>query len=78
MDTRIRDQLAHPRTELADKRTLPAYIRTALGFVIVGVLAVWWMDYPYLQALGGLSLVVGVGCVGIGIQRFMAARRFIA
>lgn len=78
VDTRIRDQLARQRTELANERTLLAYIRTALGFVIVGVPAVWWTDYPYLQALGGLSLVVGAGCVGIGIQRFMAARRFIA
>lgn len=78
MDTQIRDQLARQRTELANERTLLAYIRTALGFVIVGVPAVWWMDDPYLQVLGGLSLVVGAGCAGIGLQRFMAARRLIA
>lgn len=78
MDTQIRDQLARQRTELANERTLLAYIRTALGFVIVGVPALWWMDYPYIQALGGLSLAVGVGCVGIGVRRFMAVRSVVA
>ncbi|MGE0471917.1 MAG: DUF202 domain-containing protein [Nitrospira sp.] len=78
MDTQIRDQLARQRTELANERTLLAYIRTALGFVIVGVPAVWWVDYPYIQALGGLSLVVGAGCIGLGIRRFMTVRSFVA
>lgn len=78
MDTQIRDRLARQRTELANERTLLAYIRTALGFVIVGVPAVWWVDYPYIQALGGLSLAVGAGCVGLGIRRFMRVRSFVA
>lgn len=78
MDAQIQDQLARQRTELANERTLLAYIRTALGFVIVGVPALWWMDYPYIQALGGLSLVVGAGCVGVGIRRFMAVRSVVA
>ena len=78
MDTQIRDQLACQRTELANERTLLAYVRTALGFVIVGVPAVWWVDYPYIQALGGLSLGVGAGCLGLGMRRFMTVKRFLA
>jgi putative membrane protein len=78
VDTQIRDQLARQRTELANERTLLAYIRTGLGFVIVGVPAVWWIDHPYIQVLGGLSLVVGAGCVAFGIRRFMTVRSLVA
>jgi uncharacterized membrane protein YidH (DUF202 family) len=37
MDTQIRDRFARQRAELANERTLLAYIRTSLGFVFVGV-----------------------------------------
>ena len=73
-DTEIRDRLARQRTELANERTLLAYIRTALGFVIVGVPAVWWMDRPELQLLGGLSLLAGAGCLVVGLRRFVAIK----
>ena len=78
MDTQIRDQLAKQRTELANERTLLAYIRTALGFVIVGVPALWWIDHPYGQGLGALSLAVGLGCLALGIHRFIEVKRMIA
>jgi putative membrane protein len=78
VDTQIRDRLARQRTELANERTLLAYIRTGLGFVIVGVPAVWWFDHSYIQVLGGLSLVVGAGCVALGIHRFMTVRSLVA
>ena len=50
-DTPIRDRLARQRTELANERMLLAYIRTALGFVIVGVPAVWWLKLPGFHLL---------------------------
>ena len=50
-DTPIRDRLARQRTESANERMLLAYIRTALGFVIVGVQAVWWLELPGIQLL---------------------------
>jgi putative membrane protein len=78
MDTQIRDQLARQRTELANERTLLAYIRTALGFVIVGVPAMWWLEHPYIQVLGWLSLAAGAVCLALGIGRFMAIRSMIA
>jgi|SwirhisoilCB3_FD_contig_51_1822955_length_702_multi_3_in_0_out_0_1 putative membrane protein len=78
MDTQIRDQLARQRTELANERTLLAYIRTALGFVIVGVPALWWIDHLYVQGLGALSLAVGLGCLALGIHRFVEVKHMIA
>ena len=78
MDTQIRDQLARQRTELANERTLLAYIRTALGFVIVGVPALWWIDRLYVQGLGALSLAVGLGCLALGIHRFVEVKHMIA
>lgn len=78
MDTQIRDRFALQRTELANERTLLAYVRTALGFVIVGVPALWWVAHPYVQGLGALSLAVGLGCLALGIRRFMAVKTMIA
>ena len=39
-DTAIRDRLARYQTELANERTLLAYTRSALGFIVVGIPAV--------------------------------------
>jgi putative membrane protein len=76
-DTVIRDQLARQRTELANERTLLAYVRTALGFFIVGVPAVWWLDQPYMQVLGGVSLAVGMLFLAFGVKRFITLKRTI-
>ena len=73
-DTFVRDELARQRTELANERTLLAYVRTALGFVIVGIPAVWWLDEPGIQVLGGLSLVIGLLCFVVGVRRFISTR----
>jgi len=78
MDVQIRDQLARQRTELANERTLLAYVRTSLGFVIVGVPAMWWLEHPSLQGLGGLSLALGIACLTLGIRRFMAVKTMFA
>ncbi|MGE3978480.1 MAG: DUF202 domain-containing protein [Nitrospira sp.] len=78
MDEQLRNQLARHRTELANERTLLAYIRTALGFVIVGIPALWILDHPYMQALGGLSLSAGAVCLVLGLRRFMAVNAMIA
>lgn len=78
MDAQGQNQLARQRTELANERTLLAYIRTALGFVIVGVPAMWILDHPYMQALGGLSLAVGAVCLALGLRRFLAVKNIIA
>jgi putative membrane protein len=62
---------------LANERTLLAYIRTALGFVIVGVPAVWWLELPGIQPLGVVSLVTGVVFLGVGVRRFFSIKAVI-
>lgn len=73
-DTLVRDRLARQRTELANERTLLSYIRTAMGFFIVGIPAVWWLELPGVQTLGVVSLVGGVVFLGIGIWRFFTIK----
>ena len=77
LDTAIRDRLARQRTELANERTLLSYIRTAMGFFIVGIPAVWWLELPGVQALGVVSLVVGVAFLGVGVWRFFTIKAWI-
>jgi inner membrane protein YidH len=77
LDTLIRDRLARQRTELANERTLLSYIRTALGFFIVGIPAVWWLELPGIQALGVVSLLAGVGFLGVGVWRFYSVKAVI-
>ena len=67
MDMQIRDRFARQRAELANERTLLAYIRTSLGFVFVGVPAIWW-----LERLRVVSLRAEMLCLALGIRRFMA------
>jgi hypothetical protein len=45
-----------------------------LGFVIVGVPAVWLMEQPLLQVLGWLALAAGAGCLAVGIRRFFSIK----
>ena len=73
-DTAVRDRLARHRTDLANERTLLAYTRTALGFIAVGVPAVWWFTDVAIQALGGASLVIGAALIGAGIYRYFSVK----
>ena len=41
-----------------------------MGFFIVGIPAVWWLELPGVQTLGVVSLVVGVAFLGVGVWRF--------
>ncbi len=73
-DTFVRDRLARQRTEMANERTLLSYVRTAMGFFIVGVPAVWWLELPGVQLLGVVSLVTGVLFLGVGVWRFFTIK----
>jgi putative membrane protein len=56
---------------MANERTLLSYLRTAMGFVAIGVPAVWWFEERVIQALGVLSLIAGMAFIGIGMRRFL-------
>ena len=45
-----------------------------MGFIIVGIPAVWWLELPGVQALGVVSLVVGVAFLGVGVWRFFTIK----
>ena len=77
LDTSIRDRLARQRTEMANERTLLSYIRTALGFFIVDIPAVWWLELPGIQLLGVVSLVLGLVILGVGVRRFFSIKAVI-
>jgi len=63
---------------MANERTLLAYIRTALGFSIVGIPAISWSEQPGMQALGLLALVAGLVCLAIGLWRFRVIKAALA
>ena len=73
-DTWLRDRLARQRTEMANERTLLSYVRTALGLIAVGIPAVWWVEESAIQALGVLSLIMGIAFVAVGIRRFLTLK----
>jgi putative membrane protein len=73
-ETWLRNRLARQRTEMANERTLLSYLRTALGFIAIGVPAVWWFDESAIQALGVVSLITSIMFIGIGIRRFVTLK----
>jgi phenylalanyl-tRNA synthetase alpha subunit len=42
-----------------------------MGFVAIGVPAVWLVDESIIQGLGALSVITGMAFIGIGIRRFL-------
>lgn len=70
-----RDKLALVRTELANERTLLAYLRTGLALLIGAATAQQLIDDPGIRklalAVGGL----GVAALCVGILRFSLVNR---
>ena len=48
-----------------------------MGFFIVGIPAVWWLEMPGIQPLGVVSLVAGVAFLGVGVRRFFSIKAVI-
>ena len=73
----LRDRLARERTKLAIERTFLAYVRTALGFVVVGVPAIFLFESFAIQALGGVSIFLGIVVATFSIYRYAQLKRFL-
>lgn len=71
------DLLASIRTDLANERTLLAYLRTGLALVVAAVTARQLLDDPVLQTLGLVVGVLGGLTVAVGVLRFFATRRAV-
>lgn len=73
----LSDRLAISRTDLANERTLLAYVRTALALAAGGVGLVQFFTSPAVVALGWVLIPGGVTVLVVGVVRFQRARRFL-
>jgi putative membrane protein len=71
----LSDRLAISRTDLANERTLLAYVRTALALAAGGVGLVQIFTSPTVVALGWALIPASVLVLVIGVVRFQHARR---
>ncbi len=73
----LRDHLAIDRTFPANERTLLAYVRTALSFLIAGSALLKFFDGPIARNMGFAFLLPGVITGTVGSARFWKMRRRI-
>lgn len=71
------DLLAAIRTDLANERTLLAYLRTGLALVIGAVTARQLLEDPVIRALGFAMGILGGVTLVLGIVRFFATRNAV-
>lgn len=74
----LADRLALDRTELANERTLLAYLRTALALAVVGASCLQFLDRLIFHAAGWAFLAAGGVTAAAGVRRFLAVRRRLA
>ncbi|MBC7093031.1 DUF202 domain-containing protein [Candidatus Bipolaricaulota bacterium] len=77
-DLMLRDRLAAERTVLAAERTFLAYVRTALALVAAGGSFVYFLQSPWLTALGWALVAAAAATLVVGSWRFSVARSRIA
>lgn len=69
--TAIRDSLAMSRTTMANERTLLAYIRSGMTFVIAGVGVLHLIQDGIQVILGGCLLILcGIGFFYLGAKNY--------
>lgn len=70
----LRDWLALDRNKLANERTLLAYVRTGLSFMLLGTLMLKWFGHLYMQMGGWASIGFGGVMMVCGLVRFLVER----
>lgn len=71
----LSDRLAISRTDLANERTLLAYVRTALALAAGGIGLVQIFTSPTVVALGWALIPAAALLLIVGVVRFHRARR---
>jgi len=66
----LRDLLAADRTQMANERTLLAYMRTALTLFIAGVSFIRFFGNIVIVYIGWLFIPVGIIVAVIGVRRY--------
>lgn len=70
------DWLALERTELANERTLLAWLRTGLGFGAAGATLIrFGSGHPSNTLMGGIGMVLGGALCVVGVCRFWVTTR---
>lgn len=77
-DLVLREFLAIERTRLGNERTLLAYIRTGLYFLVAGSTLGQVMQTPFWHTMGDPLLITGGIIVLIGVWRFIKVSNSIA
>lgn len=73
----LREHLAIERTKLGNERTLLAYIRTGLYFVVAGSTLGELIATRFWNVMDVPIVLVGVGIVIAGVIRFLSVKRMI-
>ena len=73
----LREHLAIERTKLGNERTLLAYIRTGLYFVVAGSTLGELIGTRFWNVMDVPIVLVGFGIVIAGIMRFLSVKRMI-
>lgn len=71
----VRDYLAMYRTELANERTLLAYVRTFIGTFAAGVGLVKLTDEQILITIGYIMIYIAPAILIVGLIRYFYYRR---
>ncbi|WP_158860547.1 DUF202 domain-containing protein [Lunatibacter salilacus] len=71
----VRDFLARQRTKLANDRTLLAYIRTSLYFLVSGTALIKVEDLENVKDFGYVSFLISVLLVALGFINYFRLRR---
>jgi putative membrane protein len=70
--------LALLRTEMANRRTLLAYVKTALGIAVTGLALIRFTEAQSAYAIAGMALLpVSLGVLIVGAIDFIRTRRKI-
>ena len=77
-DLVLREYLALERTKLGNERTLLAYIRTGLYFLVAGSTLGQVMETTFWKTIGDPLLYTGVLIMVLGVWRFIRVKNSIA
>ncbi|MZR30331.1 DUF202 domain-containing protein [Sneathiella litorea] len=70
-------KLAVHRTELANRRTLMAYIRTAIGLTAASIVLLKLLEDGWLTYVGWALLPIAAMCVLIGVDDYHRVKKSI-
>ncbi len=74
----LTDLLAVDRTRLANERTLLAYLRTALGLIVLGISFLHFLEAGWYHVAGYSFFGFGAVILAIGVYRFAQVHRHLS